>query len=291
MLKISKKIIWVMALFQVYLLLWLVMATLGDHYYNVGIVNIYSFTRHTNIVMILSSVVGITMLIFINIFMRLLEKQASYEIEIIKYEQAQEVNNILREQRHDFLNHLQVINGLGMYDELKEYTNEIVKSSKMPSLPDGFCSAEGSYFVATKLMYASSLGIQVITNLNAGLPISDQSPFDFVRVIGNLLNNAIYELQKVPLENRVLHLESAKIDDKTVVEIFNKGTIIPKEILENIFQSGYTTKGQDGDGMGLHIVKTIVEGKYFGSIRVESNEEIGGTKFIITVPEKKAKTA
>lgn len=35
--------------------------------------------------------------------------------------------------------------------------------------------------------------------------------------------------------------------------------------------------------MGLYIVKTLVEEKYYGSLMMESNEQIGGTKFIISI--------
>lgn len=217
----------------------------------------------------------------------LLVKQSDYEEQKLKFKQTKEINRVLREQRHDFLNHIQVIDGyleLSMIGELTRYLTELKGSMKTPDISIIVPDQEISYFLATKLMYAKELGIKVHTNINATLPIEKTSSFDFVRVIGNLIDNAIYELKTLPTEERVLNLISTNKEHNVILEIFNNGIIVPEDIQSLIFDPGYTTKGVEGDGMGLSIVKKIVEEKYRGSITMESNEEIGGTKFIISIP-------
>ena len=58
---------------------------------------------------------------------------------------------------------------------------------------------------------------------------------------------------------------------------------IPKEIIDNIFKEGFTTKGDKGDGMGLAIVKEIVE-NFSGTVAVTSDEK--RTSFEIVIPKK-----
>ena len=67
------------------------------------------------------------------------------------------------------------------------------------------------------------------------------------------------------------------------INISNNGDIIPKEIINNIFKEGFSTKGTHGDGMGLTIVKEIVE-TFNGSIAVTSNEQ--KTCFEVILPKK-----
>lgn len=65
-----------------------------------------------------------------------------------------------------------------------------------------------------------------------------------------------------------------------MVSIADTGHGIPKEQLKNIFKPFYTTKGKSGTGLGLHIVKTLVE-QNGGKISVQS-EERKGTAFLLS---------
>ncbi|MCX7170508.1 MAG: ATP-binding protein, partial [Proteobacteria bacterium] len=60
------------------------------------------------------------------------------------------------------------------------------------------------------------------------------------------------------------------------------GQGIPKEDLSKIFEPFYTTKGQDGNGLGLAVIWGIID-NHNGTINVES--EVGkGSTFIIHLP-------
>lgn len=79
-------------------------------------------------------------------------------------------------------------------------------------------------------------------------------------------------------------------DDKTVtVSIADQGIGIPKADQEHVFERFYTvnkahSQKMGGSGLGLSIVKTIVE-KHFGTIRLTS--ELGkGSNFVIVLPKR-----
>ena len=69
--------------------------------------------------------------------------------------------------------------------------------------------------------------------------------------------------------------------DSIQIEIADTGKGIPKENLNQLFQP-FFSKSPGGTGMGLVIVKKIVE-DHHGTIRVESEEGIGTTVFV-TLP-------
>ncbi|KAA0002012.1 MAG: PAS domain S-box protein [Thermoplasmata archaeon] len=86
------------------------------------------------------------------------------------------------------------------------------------------------------------------------------------------------------LENAITHSECSKIaisieekNDFCKVSIEDDGKGIPKEIRDSLFLFGVKGKDSPGSGLGLHLVKTIVEG-YGGFIKVRDRKN-GGTIF------------
>ncbi|MEK7828239.1 MAG: ATP-binding protein, partial [Deltaproteobacteria bacterium] len=76
----------------------------------------------------------------------------------------------------------------------------------------------------------------------------------------------------------------AEYGDTVSVKITNKGSFIPAQDREQIFEPFYTTKGR-GTGLGLAVAKHIIS-SHGGDIRVESSPE--ETSFIVELPIKKA---
>ena len=78
---------------------------------------------------------------------------------------------------------------------------------------------------------------------------------------------------------------SAGYDSKAgnlILEVRDTGTGIPQEILPNIFDPFFSTKGTKGTGLGLSVSYGIIR-EHHGDIFVES-EEGKGTRFIIKLP-------
>ena len=76
-------------------------------------------------------------------------------------------------------------------------------------------------------------------------------------------------------------------DDYLVYEVYNSGSNIDKKEIENIFNSYYKDKSgrnKDGTGLGLTIVRAIVD-LYNGKCEVVNTKK--GVKFIIYLKNKK----
>ena len=106
----------------------------------------------------------------------------------------------------------------------------------------------------------------------------------FTRVLDNLIGNAL----KFSKEKTRIEVFLNKRNQNIIIEIKDRGLGIPKDMLPIIFtpfsKAGRTgLKGEQSTGLGLSIVKQIVE-KHQGRVEVES--EVGqGSTFRIVLPE------
>lgn len=98
----------------------------------------------------------------------------------------------------------------------------------------------------------------------------------FAWVIENLCKNAI-DAQDKPKEQ--IHILLKK-EDKIIIEVIDNGKGIAKKYWNDIFSAGYTTKKR-GWGLGLTLVKRIVEEYHHGRIFVKSSTVGQGTTFRI----------
>ncbi|HPP66665.1 MAG TPA: ATP-binding protein, partial [bacterium] len=73
-------------------------------------------------------------------------------------------------------------------------------------------------------------------------------------------------------------------DQDVWVDISDNGCGIPQDTLNKLFEPFFTTKAR-GVGLGLHIVKTIVEQNHGGKINIVSEPD-RGTTIHFTIPKK-----
>src|SRR5437867_2649525 len=105
----------------------------------------------------------------------------------------------------------------------------------------------------------------------------------FERAVGNLLDNAL----RFTPENGSIQIALSKHDTNFEVAVSDNGSGIAPEHLPRIFDRFYraeSSRGSDGAGLGLALVKSIVD-LHGGSAKVES--ELGrGTTVTLTFPSK-----
>ena len=102
----------------------------------------------------------------------------------------------------------------------------------------------------------------------------------FTRVIDNLLSNAL----KFTPANGKVNLQTSSSSDTIQISITDSGIGIPDTLQERVFQrfgpAGRPgTRNEKSTGLGLSIVKTIVE-KHGGKVWLKSQEGIGSTFFV-----------
>lgn len=103
------------------------------------------------------------------------------------------------------------------------------------------------------------------------------------QVLLNLINNAIDALEpggRITLSTR--RIDSSLTERSIEVEVKDNGAGIAPDLLEQIFEPFFSTKGSNGTGLGLPICKGIID-NHEGQIRVDSR--LGrGTTFTLSLP-------
>ena len=109
----------------------------------------------------------------------------------------------------------------------------------------------------------------------------------FKQIIMNLLQNSVYALDKQAEENseakKEMKIILSKEEDSYLVTLSDTGGGVPDTIIDRIFEPYFTTKAKDeGTGIGLNMVKNIVEDSFNGDIKVY-NQDLGAC-FVMKLP-------
>ena len=123
------------------------------------------------------------------------------------------------------------------------------------------------------------------------LPMIKVIPQDLSRAVLNIMNNAFYTIRNKALADADFKPEvniSIKMEgDNVIIKMADNGEGMTPEVKERLYENFFTTKpvGQ-GTGLGMGIVKDIIENKHGGKIDFDST--LGaGTQFTFTIPVKK----
>lgn len=106
-------------------------------------------------------------------------------------------------------------------------------------------------------------------------------PIQLQQVVLNLVINAVDALSDSERQKREVVVITGRSGSEAEVRVMDTGPGITPDRLKEIFDPFFTTK-TNGLGMGLAIVRTIVEGHH-GSIEVE-NRKSGGAEFRVRLP-------
>ena len=193
-----------------------------------------------------------------------------------------DLNLQLRKQRHDFLNHLQVVYSLVDMKENEEAVKYIeTVYGQMHRLSAGMKTDIPAInaLLQAKLAQAEEKGVKLtldVTSQLSDLPIND---WELCRVLGNLIDNGMDAM--AGMENAAMTVELYEDIKSYGFRVVNNGPMIPESVQARIFLTGFTTKSA-GHGLGLSIVKEIME-DCGGSIAVTSDES--ATAFTGRIPK------
>ncbi len=101
------------------------------------------------------------------------------------------------------------------------------------------------------------------------------------RIIENLCSNSIHASS----EGATVSLKVEPNGDRVSILIRDEGSGIPEELQARIFEPDFTTKGNQGTGLGLFVVKQVCE-QYGGRIKFSSSKN--GTAFTLDFPRVEA---
>lgn len=209
------------------------------------------------------------------------------KIEVITTQDAvseniMEMINTVRAQRHDFLNHLQVIDGLNRQKNnavLDQYLSSLVKGvsnhNEMLKIDNPIIAA----LVNAKIAQANGRGINLQAHIESNLVNFSVVAVDLARILGNLIDNALDAAEETG-ENWI-KLEISEKGPLVAFSITNPFIGDPKN-LEQAFTAGVTSKPKH-DGLGLYIAQKLSH-KLHGNLKL-SFEKNNDLTFSLTIPQ------
>ncbi|WP_182299760.1 sensor histidine kinase [Cohnella cholangitidis] len=209
---------------------------------------------------------------------------------------VEEINDMftsIRGQRHDFLNHVQVIHTMvqmGKTDQLRAYVADLVKETRDVSDIVHHSSPALAAFIQAKVTVAIGKGITFTYEMPDDWNTDETTirVIDIIKIMGNLVDNAFDETSLLPQNERQVHASILIMKDNTIkLQVSNSGRMLNAQDKERIFLPGYTTKGEGHSGLGLAIVQERVK-HYRGELDVHSDENSSTTEIRITLPKHTA---
>ena len=198
-----------------------------------------------------------------------------------------DLNHALRAQRHDFLNHLQVVYSLmemREYEEANRYIEQVYGDIQQVSRALITACAPVPALLRAKLAEAEQKGVRVELTVHAAWDALPIPAWEMCRVLSNLIDNALDALAGTPGPTLSIELnEDVKGFSFTVK---NNGPAIPRDRQSAIFEAGVSGKGE-GRGMGLFIARETLR-QAGGDLTVESNDQF--TAFFGQVPRARKTT-
>lgn len=197
-------------------------------------------------------------------------------------DQMDALNLKLRAQRHDFLNHIQVVYSLlemGESAEAADYLERVYERLRTVSRVMRTHVTAFNALLQVKNAACEERGIRLDIDIRTtleGLPVP---AWEICCIIGNLMDNAMDALQ----DRRDGQIQLIVREDlkRFWFTVKNNGDPIPENLRERIFEPGVSTKGE-GRGMGLSIVRKTL-GEFGGQILLEDGPE---TAFTVTIPRE-----
>ena len=219
-----------------------------------------------------------------------LRDQSEMKKLITELSGTEKYNDSLREQSHHFMNKLHVLHGLiemKSYDEVEKYISYLKDDyhEKIGYISESIKVPAIAGFLLAKVREAKQKNISLLIDSDSRIINKeglDELYNELLIILGVLIDNSMESIADNEEGKIVVYLYLNTDENILLCQVYDNGCGISKDILENVFERGYSTKGENR-GYGLNAVDTIVK-KYNGLIDVES--EVSKTKFTIEIPIK-----
>lgn len=198
------------------------------------------------------------------------------------YYQLEDLNRTMRAQRHDFMNHLQVVYSLIEMQEPQEataYIDRVYGDMQRVSRVLRTDSPAINALLQAKAADCEKRGIALTLDITSRYTDLKMPAWEMCRVLGNLIDNAMDAVAEE--ENKRITVALFEDLKNYGFKVINGGAEIPQAQRGTIFLPGFTTKST-GQGMGLYIVASLLH-EYGGDIRLKCEE--GLTIFHGRVPK------
>ncbi len=229
--------------------------------------------------------------LFISIIFVFLKSTELTEKRVLAQSQEAVTNNVMnlintaRNQKYDFINHIEVINSLvenDKEDELKEYVSKLTESVSFYNTLLNINEPIISAFLNSKMAWAEAKKIRFEINIEADLSRLSSLAYEVIRVLGNLIDNALDEVSRQNEKDQWVKLVIEEKGPLLIFSVTNPGSITEK-VKKHMYTPGFTTKDECHSGLGLYICQELAA-KMHGKIYCSPSNE-GNITFSFILPK------
>jgi two-component system CitB family sensor kinase len=200
------------------------------------------------------------------------------------------LSDAMRAQAHEFSNRLHTLSGLlalGHYDEAQRFIAEVTDADEnlRRALSERIADPRIAALMLAKSVVAAERGVelQLVEDARLEHPLVDAR--EGLTILGNLIDNALDAAaagdRRPPLVRVFLTDDAGAL----LIRVRDTGPGVPVSERENVFEPGYSTKEGAGHGVGLSLVRELVQ-RRGGWIDVDDAEDgRGGAVFTAWLPE------
>ena len=187
-----------------------------------------------------------------------------------RYEQLQEYLRETRQLRHDFRQHLLVVEELaktGNNEQLADYVHQLTGSVGQPHVQlcaNPALDALAAHYDGLATAHGCSISWQF--DLPIDIPFAE---VDLCALMGNLIDNSLMAVQALPEDQRTVQVVMRMLTDEMLgIRVKNAyvGTVRLKD-------DGLPVSRREGHGIGLTSVAATVE-RYHGSLDIKTDDGI-----------------
>ena len=206
---------------------------------------------------------------------RLQQENTFLQMEAKRYSELKKYMNATRTLRHDFRQHILVIQHLaeaGQLDGLKEYLSDLTE--KAVHSYENYCANHAVDAIASHYSrIAQGTQINWRLELPEVLPLKES---DFCAMLGNLVENALNAVKTLPAESRRVNVISSMLSK------FMLGLSIDNPFSEKIElgKDGLPLPVKKGHGTGLISVMNTVK-RYSGTMNISTEKNVFSVDIIL----------
>jgi two-component system, CitB family, sensor kinase len=200
------------------------------------------------------------------------------------------LTDAMRAQAHEFSNRLHTLSGLlalGHNDEAQRFIAEVTDADTnlRRALSERIADPRIAALMLAKSVVAAERGVELQLVEDARLDHSLLDAREGLTLLGNLIDNALDAAASGERRPPLVCVFLADDAGALLVRVRDTGSGVPESERERVFEPGYSTKEGGGRGVGLSLVRELVE-RRGGWIEVDDAEDgRGGAVFTAWLPD------
>jgi two-component system, LytTR family, sensor histidine kinase AgrC len=242
---------------------------------------IYFEKTKVHVMPIFTIIFMVSIILFILRLLKIHQEATMKKSEQLHLNNLEQLLHSIRGQRHDHMNHLQVISNLLSTESYKEASSYLTDLKTDINMDYSLLTLNHPSLIAllqTKREYAiiSEVELQIITKVSiSNIPLKS---YELIQVVGNIIDNAFDEEieSKKELKKIIVTIDSL-YNSLIVFSINNLNSVIDTSE-KSFFYEGFSMK-ENHKGLGLYTVMNILN-KYNSFIEFQSDPETGTTFFV-----------